>query len=247
VIAGFSALRPNTLLIYSHLTQEKLFRINRLSKVIEIQSTVRFFDDANAQSPTAPAVGEVNSQMFNNELEKLLEKIADGDESALAALYDLTNKLIFSLVMRMLGDTAAAEDVLVNSYAQIWKQAALYKSYKGSALAWLISIARASAQEKFPAKTALQNIKVPSDSLCGEIVHLENGGKDFISERYRLVSSIINEFLPEQRQIIGLAYFSCLNQTEIAERLNLPLETIKLQLRDGMSKLGERLGNSSNK
>jgi RNA polymerase sigma-70 factor (ECF subfamily) len=185
--------------------------------------------------------------MFNHELEKLLEKIADGDESALAALYDLTNKLIFSLVMRMLGDAAAAEEVLVNSYTQIWKQAALYKSYKGSVLAWLISIARMSAQEKLPAKTALRNIQVPSDSLCGEIAHLENSDNDFISERYRLVSSIINELLPEQRQIIALAYFSCLNQTEIAERLNLPVETVKLQLRDGMSKLGERLGNSSNK
>ena len=185
--------------------------------------------------------------MFNHELEELLEKIANGDESALAALYDLTNKLIFSLVMRMLGDTAAAEDVLANSYAQIWKQAALYKSYKGSALAWLISIARASAQEKFPAKTALQNIKVPSDSLCGEIAHLENGDKDFISERYTLVSSIINELLPEQRRIIALAYFSCLNQKEISERLCLPLETVKLHLRHGMSKLGERLGNSLKK
>ena len=227
--------------------RKKLFRINRLSKVIEIQSTVRFFDAANAQSRIAAAGGGFNSQMFNHELEELLEKIANGDESALAAFYDLTNKLIFSLVMRMIGDTAAAEDVLVNLYAQIWKQAALYKSYKGSALAWLISIARASAQENFPAKTALQNIEVPSDSLCAEIAHLENGDKDFISERYRLVSSIINELLPEQRRIIALAYFSCLNQKEIAERLCLPLETVKLHLRDGMSKLGESLGNSLNK
>jgi RNA polymerase sigma-70 factor (ECF subfamily) len=66
-------------------------------------------------------------------------------------------------------------------------------------------------------------------------------------ERYRLVSSTINELLLEQRRIIALAYFSCLNQTEIAERLNLPLETVKLHLREGISKLCERFGNSSKK
>jgi RNA polymerase sigma-70 factor (ECF subfamily) len=181
--------------------------------------------------------------MFNQQLEALLEEIADGDKFALGAFYDLTNKLIFSLLVRMLGDKAAAEEVLINIYAAIWKQAALYKSQNATALTWLIAIARTNAQEKLPAKTNAQNIQTPVESLCGDIARAENGDQDFISERYKLVSEFINELSREQRQIISLAYFSCLNQKEIAERLDLPHETVKLQLSDGISKLRERLGN----
>lgn len=183
--------------------------------------------------------------MFNRQLEELLERIADGDESALAALYDLTNKLIFSLLMRMLGDAATAEEILINTYAAVWQRAARFKSQNCSALAWLISIARTSAREKFLAKNVNQNIRIPDESLCGDPARRENGEPNFISERYQLVSSFINELSPEQRQTIALAYFSCLNQKEIADRLNLPHKSVKMHLRDGMTKLREKLGNST--
>jgi RNA polymerase sigma-70 factor (ECF subfamily) len=184
--------------------------------------------------------------MLNQELEELINKIADGDESALAVLYDRTNKLLFSLVMRMLGDAATAEEVLVKTYTTVWKQAPLFDSNHNSALAWLISIARADAAEQLPAKNNSPKIDVPPESLCGEIAHVQDSDADFISQRSWQVTAITKELLPEQQQIIALAYFSCLNQKEIADRLGFPLETVKLQLREGMIKLREQLGNSRN-
>ena len=179
--------------------------------------------------------------MLNQELEILLEKIARGDETAFALLYDRTNKILFSLLIKMLGDRATAEEVLVNAYAAVWKQAPVFKPQNNSAFAWLILTARSEAVGKLPAKTVLPQLDAPPDSLCGEILQSPKSADGFIYERQKIVASAMKELLPQQRQILEMAYFSCLNEKEISERLRLPLEIVKRQLSAAMCKLKERL------
>jgi RNA polymerase sigma-70 factor (ECF subfamily) len=179
--------------------------------------------------------------MLDHELETLLKRIAGGDESALAVLYDRTNKLLFSLLCHMLGDVKKAEETLVNAYTELWKQAPLYSPQLGSAFSWMVSITRSCAIEKREENLISERSESISDLLCLEIAQSTESKEDFILERHQFVSSIINELVPEQRQVLALAYFSCLNQREITERMGLPIETVKLHLRTGMNKLREQL------
>jgi RNA polymerase sigma-70 factor (ECF subfamily) len=179
--------------------------------------------------------------MFDRDLEMLLARIADSDEAALADLYDKTNRLLFSLLLKMLGDNSQAEDALANVYIEIWKQAASYQTQNSPALSWLISLARSFALEEARFKI---NSGAPGElpeSICSEIFRSENVEGDFISERQKIVSSVLEKMPLPERRTLELAYFSCLNQKEIAERLDQPLEEICMLLQKGMNFLREEL------
>ena len=72
----------------------------------------------------------------------LIKRVADGDQSALTLLYDSTSRLVFGLVVRVVTDRATAEEVLLDVYTQVWRQASTYDSKRGAPLAWMMTIAR---------------------------------------------------------------------------------------------------------
>ena len=78
----------------------------------------------------------------------LIKRVADGDQSALTTLYDSTSRLVFGLILRVLGDRATAEEVLLDVFTQVWRQAALYDRSRGAPLAWLLTIARSRAIDR---------------------------------------------------------------------------------------------------
>ena len=77
-----------------------------------------------------------------------IEQIAAGDQTALAQFYDLTNRLAFGLILRILGDRSTAEEVLLDVYTQVWRQAGNYSRDRGAPLAWLMTIARTRALDR---------------------------------------------------------------------------------------------------
>src|SRR3712207_40055 len=81
----------------------------------------------------------------------LIRSVAGGDQRALAALYDSTSRLVYGLVLRILGDAGAAEEVLLDVYTQVWRQAGNYSERRGSPLAWLTTIARSRAVDRLRA------------------------------------------------------------------------------------------------
>ena len=78
----------------------------------------------------------------------LIGKVAEGDQEALAALYDGTSKLVFGLVLRILGDRSVAEEVLFDVYTQVWRQASRYDPARGGPLGWITTIARSRAIDR---------------------------------------------------------------------------------------------------
>lgn len=79
------------------------------------------------------------------ELASLIERVAEGDASALAAFYDSTSRLVFGLILGVVGNRFVAEEVIVDVYKQVWQKAAAYRADQGAPLAWLMSLARARA------------------------------------------------------------------------------------------------------
>jgi RNA polymerase sigma-70 factor (ECF subfamily) len=172
----------------------------------------------------------------------LIQKIAEGDQNALATFYDTTNRLVYGLIMRVLGDASAAEEVLLDVYTQVWRQATSYDAQRGTPLAWLTTIGRSRAIDRLRAGWQDQQRKEPLEAL-GEAPTTAANPEEMtvVSERQRLIRAALDTLSPEQREVIELAYYSGLSHSEIASKLNQPLGTVKTRTRLGMMKLREAL------
>ncbi|HEU0176245.1 MAG TPA: sigma-70 family RNA polymerase sigma factor, partial [Blastocatellia bacterium] len=146
------------------------------------------------------------------------------------------------LILRVLGDMSSAEEVLIDVYTQVWRQAASYDANRGAPLAWMATIARSRAIDRLRSGWQDQRRKEPLDILGDTPANAASPEETAAaSERQRFVREALNLLTPEQRQVIELAYYSGLSHSEIAEKLNQPLGTVKTRTRLGMMKLREAL------
>jgi len=177
----------------------------------------------------------------NQDWTALIRSSARGDQSALAELYDETSRLVFGLVLRIIGDRSTAEEVLLDVYTQAWRQAANYDEDRGAPLAWLMTIARSRAIDRLRSSKHDQ-YKDPLDAVA-EISDQEPDPEQATvdSERRRLVRSALDTLPVEQREVVELAYYSGLSHSEIAMRLGQPLGTVKTRTRLAMIKLRDIL------
>ncbi len=171
-----------------------------------------------------------------------IELIATRDQTALAKFYDLTNRAAFGLILRILNDRSTAEEVLLDVYSQVWRQAGFYSAERGTPLAWLMTIARTRALDRYRSgkqeMLRKESLKTAADARSSEPNPEEAA---VTTEHQRLVRKALAELTPEQRQVIELAYFSGLSQSEISLHLGQPLGTVKTRVRLGMIKLKESL------
>ena len=184
----------------------------------------------------------IETQMRDQDWVALIKRVADGDQYALNTLYDSTNRLVFGLVLRILNDRSAAEEVILDVYTQVWRQAALYDRSRGAPLAWIVTIARSRAIDRLRSGRLEQQSKEPLDAVAEiRATTISPEESTFSSERQRLIRSALDSLSPEQREVIELAYYSGLSHTEIAAKLGQPLGTVKTRTRLGMMKLRESL------
>lgn len=172
----------------------------------------------------------------------LLQRLVNGDQSAMAELYDGTNTLVFGLAFRILGERAAAEDVVVEVYMQVWKQAQKYDAQRGTPLSWLLTVTRSRAIDALRARQRLRNPEPLETATEARADAPDPEEASSLVERRRIVCRALESLSAEQRQVIELAYFSGLSHTEIAEKLGQPLGTIKTRIRSGLLRLRELLG-----
>lgn len=175
----------------------------------------------------------------------LIARMARGDELALTAFYDRTNRLIFGLLLRILNDAGQAEEVLLDVYMQVWRQAAKYDARRGKTLAWLVTIARSRAIDRLRS-TRQEEMRRESLDSSDHTLALSTRFEDptVAPEMQRVVRSALDSLPPEQREVIEMAYYLGLSHSEIAARLNQPLGTVKTRTRLGMMKLREQLKDS---
>lgn len=175
--------------------------------------------------------------------EQFINGIVGGDETALASLYDATNRLLFGLILAILHDRQLAEEVLLDVYMQVWRQASVYESKRGTVFHWLVTITRSRAIDRLRSERSRhhhQELKRAADVHAP--THLPTPEEESsLSELRTHVRGALNMLPPEQRDLIVLAYFSGLSQTDLATKMNLPLGTVKTRVRSGMSKLEKEL------
>jgi len=177
----------------------------------------------------------------------LISRITAGDERALGVLYDRYAATMYAVAFRISGERADAEEIVLETFSQAWRNAGRFHGEKGSAVAWLTMMCRSRALDLIRSRgrraklveTAQQaeptgapamgtGPENPTDRVAG-------------SERAAKVAAALESLSPPQRQAIELAYYEGLSHSEIAERLDEPLGTVKTRVRLAMQKLREAL------
>jgi RNA polymerase sigma-70 factor (ECF subfamily) len=178
---------------------------------------------------------------------ELVARAAQGEERAIGALYDRYGPMLYAVAYRIVGQRADAEEVVVEAFAQAWRDAARFEAGRGSVGGWLTMMARSRALDLVRARgrrdrvTASAAADRPGAPIAmGEIGPDPSSALD-LDERRRQVRQALETLSPPQRQAIELAYFEGLSQSEIAERLQEPLGTVKTRVRLGMQKLRDCL------
>ena len=178
-----------------------------------------------------------------DELAALLERIARGDATALSALYDATSPWVHGIAFRIVRESFAAEEVVLDVYLQVWRKAGDYSRLRGSPEAWLITIARSRAVDRLRALASDRKREEPSAGSLERAAEAADPALPVIeAERRSFIERALGSIPADQRLSIELAYFGGLTHMEIAEELREPLGTIKTRIRLGMCKLRELLG-----
>ncbi len=177
------------------------------------------------------------------DLASILKAISGKDERALAKLYDDTVSSVHGVVTRILSDLQIAEETTLDVYLHVWEKAGSYAPHRGSPLAWLLSIARHRAIDRWRSLAARRRREGAFSECLDTSPHPQADPAHWTisEERRQRVSAAIGQLPVAQKRCIELAYFQGMSHSEIASHLDAPLGTIKGQIRLGMMKLREAL------
>jgi RNA polymerase sigma-70 factor (ECF subfamily) len=171
--------------------------------------------------------------------------MADGDEAALGTLYDLWAERVHALAFWILKDADDAEDVVEETFWQVWRTAKQYDGKRSAGLTWLMMIARSRALDRLRSRRrrADWTMAPSTESALRDLVSDSPADlPDTEPEHRSELASALGALPQEQRAVVELAYFEGLSHGEIAERTSQPLGTVKTRIRLGMEKLRQRLG-----
>ena len=188
----------------------------------------------------------IQAQLARNEEDyNLLMRTIQRDQAAFARLYDKYSPLIYTIVVRMVQSTGEAEDLLQEIFMQIWNKASLFSESKGSVYTWIVTIARRKAIDRLRSKDNVSRgasldedstLAIPdpapkADPLLATIS----------AEHESLMKSAFALLGEDQRTVLEMGFYEGFTHVQIAERLNVPLGTVKTRMRQGLIRLRDHL------
>ncbi len=168
---------------------------------------------------------------------ELLARVGERDREAFEVLYSRYVRPVFGLALRRLGDRGHAEDAVQDAFAAIWRSASTYRPERGAAGGWLYTVARNAIVDRLRRNGPTAGAELP------ELASTEPGPAQRAQDSdvaFR-VHRALEELQPREREVIELAYWSGLSQSEVAEYLHLPLGTVKTRTRSGLARLASVL------
>lgn len=167
---------------------------------------------------------------------ELLRQIKRGDQKAFLEFYDRYAPRVYGLAVKILGETMAAEEVTQDIFMKIWDHAASYSPEKGKLISWLLTITHNAAVDRVRFEERRPDFGNPADP---ENLWLYTPTPESTTEeaRWRSIHFALQDLPEEQREVIELAYYHRLSQSQISEHTGAPLGTVKTRVRLGMEKL----------
>jgi len=167
---------------------------------------------------------------------ELIQRAASGDRGAFEDLYRRYARPVFGLALRRLGDRGRAEDAVQETFASIWRSASSYRPERGPGAPWLYAVARNAIVDRTRARSETP-AEIP-DEPSSEPSPPERAEQGWVAWR---VHRALEELPEREREVIALAYWSGLSQSEVAEYLGVPLGTVKTRTRAALAHLADLL------
>ena len=189
------------------------------------------FEARREQAPREPFVDD--PEVTDSEL---IRRVARRDANAFEALYRRYARPVFGLALRRLGDRMTAEDAVQDTFAAIWRSARTYKPDRGAGAPWLYAVARNAIVDRGRSRSEPpgEGPELPSD----EPTPAERAETSYIAWRVHRALETLGQ---NEREVIELAYYGGLSQSEVADYLNIPLGTVKTRTRAGLGHLADLL------
>jgi RNA polymerase sigma-70 factor (ECF subfamily) len=187
--------------------------------------------------PSPAPTGQPGAEASDRESDTdLLIRVADRDREAFELLYARYVRPVFGLALRRLRDRHRAEDAVQETFAAVWRSAHSYRPERGPAAPWLYTVARNAIVDRQRAKTE-QPAEIP-DTPSAEPGPADRAESSFVAWR---VHRALEELPDKEREVLELAYWSELSQSEVAEYLHIPLGTVKTRTRSALARLADLL------
>jgi RNA polymerase sigma-70 factor (ECF subfamily) len=175
---------------------------------------------------------------------ELIERLQRHDPQALAELYDRYGRIAYSLILRVVRDTGIAEDLVQETFMRVWNRAQGLDSQKGSVGPWLLAVARNRAIDYLRSAGGRERNALEFEETDHPGLYIDMERDILSSDKARRVKTAVEKLSPHQREVIELAYFEGLSQTEMAERMGQPLGTVKTWVRAALKNLRDELGSA---
>ncbi len=171
----------------------------------------------------------------------LVLRLQRRDPRALAELYDRYGRLVYALILRVVRDVGAAEDLVQETFLRVWTRAQAFDARKGSIGPWLLAVARYRAIDYLRSAGGRErhSLELEETDHPSLFTGMEHG--ILASDRARRVKAAVEKLSATERQVIELAYFEGLTQIEMAERMGQPLGTVKTWVRSALKNLREQI------
>jgi len=175
-------------------------------------------------------------------LEELMRQTASGDQRAFARLYDLVAPRVHGLVVRILRDHAQSEEVTQEVFLQVWRSSSSFDPDRGSALAWLMTLAHRRAVDRVRSAQA-QSVRDEDYESLRDRPSPDPTSQE-VEDRWQAqtVRAAVTDLGPPHQEAVELAYFQGMTHREVSLALGVPLGTAKTRIRDGLRKLRETTG-----
>ena len=171
----------------------------------------------------------------------LVRSVAAGSHPALHALFERSNRIVYTLAVRIVDNAETAEEVTLDVFHDVWRRAAAYDPVNGTVVGWIMNQARSRAIDRLRFEHRKKRVDPGMDE--------SDDAQDSVDPRLLLelkqqsaaIRSALSTLTPHEREAIECAFFAGLTHAEAAERLNEPLGTVKTRIRSGLQKLRRRL------
>lgn len=177
--------------------------------------------------------------------EALLSRIAHSDSGALERLYDRHARVVYATALRMLGNTELAEDIVQETFWRVWRRSASFATGRGQVAGWIFGIAHNLCIDELRRQRSRPSYVYGEQEQQALLEQPDTQGDVAITamerERRKTIRQALEQIPAEQREVLELAYFGGLSQSEIAQRLNSPIGTIKTRTRLALQKMRDAL------